>query len=164
MRLYQLPAAFAEIEAMTCDDGELSSEAMEKLTSLEMALESKIEACCRVVRHFEANATAYKTEAERLSRNAAAAASNAKRLKEYMQMVLETLNLPRVETELFKVRIQHNPPSVKISESVYATRLPEEFQRVIIEPDKSALMEAFKSGKELPIGVTVVQTSSLRIS
>ena len=79
MKLYELPAAFAEAEALTTDDGELTPEAFEKLTALEIELDKKVDGCCRVMRHFEAQAAAYKAEADRLTHHRTVAENNADR-------------------------------------------------------------------------------------
>jgi hypothetical protein len=164
MKLYELPAAFAEAEMMLTDDGELTPEAFEKFESLKIALESKIEGCCRLMRHFDAQGASYKAEADRLTHHRTVAENNAKRLKEYMKTTLDTLGIKKVETELFKVRIQNNPLAVNVDDSVNAEQLPDEFKVVEYRPNKKAMLEASKDGKALPEGCSVTQGSHLRVS
>lgn len=159
MKLYQLPSAFAEIEAMLTD-GEIDTQAMEKLASLEGELQEKVQSCLCVARNFAARAEARKNEANRLAALAQADASNEKRLKEYVQGVMTQLGQDRIETELFKVWIQNNPPSVNVDD---VSTLPTEFTKTTVEADKKALMAAHKEGKTLPGGVTINQTRSLRV-
>lgn len=164
MKLYSLPAAFANLEILTDDNGEIAPESLEALATLEMALEDKVDACCRVMRSYEARAAAFKEEAERLHVHQTRAEANAKRLKEYVKGVLDQLGMKKVETPLFSVRVQANPPTVKLDDNYDAADLPEEFKRIKIEVNKTAILEVAKAGGTLPPGVEVVRGSHLRVS
>lgn len=161
MKLYQLPACFAEIELLA-SDGELTPDLEAKLDALEMELSTKLDSCCRVLRSLEARAAAYKAEADRMYDGAAKAETSAWRLKEYMQRTLEALGIERQDTELFRLRIAKNPPSVKFDGD--PRELPIVYQRVTVEADKKRLLDAHKGHMTLPPGVSIQQTKSLRIS
>lgn len=173
--LYQLPAAFKaiedEIEMLAVHDGELNDATWEALDAigrrrdeLEMTTEQRFDYYCRLVRNAEAEAKMCDDECRAFGERAGLAWKRAARAKAYMKYVLEKLGERKIKTALYSTWIQNNPPSVKIDDSVSISELPPEYQRVTIEPSKTALMEAFRDGKELPPGVSVVQTSSLRIS
>lgn len=163
MKLYQLPAAFTDIDLMT-QDGELPPEAMEKLAALEMELGQKLDACCRVMRRFEAQAAAYKNEADRFAKHATSATNNAARIKKYMEDNLKALGIDKIETELFRLRLQNNAPSCEIVAGFDLRTLPEEYQSIKIDANKRALLQAHKDGVLLPEGVSIVQTRTLRVS
>jgi hypothetical protein len=163
MKLYELPAKFAEFETMLID-GELTDDAMARLTELEASLTEKVQSCLCVMRNFDARASARKEEAKRLNALAQTDSQSAERLKKYVQQTLERLGMKSIETPLFKARLQNNPPGCTIEEG---TELPPWLVRIVpevIEPDKKAIMDAHKAGQPLPEGVKITQTQSLRIS
>ncbi len=166
MKLYQLPPAFAALEALAGDNGELPPDTEAQLDALQATLEEKLDGCCRVLRRLEREEGVYTDEATRLARLARIRANQARRLKAYMQQCLEALGVDRVDAGLFKVRLQANPPSVQIRDDVPVFGLPPEYRRVKTEmvADKAAILEAHKEGKTLPFGVEVVTARSLRIT
>ena len=163
MKLYELPAAFAEVEMMLVD-GELTEEAMAKLAALEGTLEEKVQSCLCVAKNFAARAVIRKREADRMYDLAKSDEGNLKRLMDYVQFVMEKLDYERIETDLFKVRIQANPPSVVIDELLDLAHIPAEWVKTTIAPDRKAILAAAKSGDPLVEGITIVQTKSLRVS
>ena len=163
MRLYELPSAFAEIESLSDENGELPPDAFERLNALECELETKAENICRVVRNYEARAAAFKAEADRLTNHRTVAENNVKRLKEYLKQTLDTLGIKKLEAGLFCPRIQANPLAVSVADTVDAEKLPPEFRVVEYSADKKALLKASKEGRKLPEGITVSQGSHLRI-
>lgn len=163
VKLYQLPQAFAEVEAMT-EDGELTPEAFAKLTSLELELKQKLDGCCRVMRHFEAQAAAFNTEADRLAKHAKAAANSVEWLKSYMEDNLAKMGIEKIETDLFKLRLQNNPPSCQIDPGLDVATLPPYLVKQTIEVDRRACLQFAKGDGPLPKGISIVQTKSLRIS
>lgn len=163
MKLYLLPPAFEAVLAAT-EDGELTPEALAKLDSLEMELKDKVDGCCRVMKAFDAQADAYKAEADRLYKHSQMAANQAKRMKEYVDTNLRAIGVEKLETELFKLRYQKNPPSCVVPDGLDPSTLPEAFKVVKIEPNKRAMIDAAKAGQTLPEGITITQATSLRIS
>ena len=174
MKLYQLPAAFAalehELEMLSTQDGELTDADWKHLEDigarrdeLEMTTEDRFNYYCQLVRNAEAEAKMCDEEKRHFAEREGMALKRVARTKAYMMYVLRQLNERKIKTPLYSTWTQTSS-SVKIDDSVSISELPPEYQRVTIEPSKPALMEAFKAGKELPEGVSVVQTSSLRIS
>lgn len=161
MKLYELPAAFNEIEALLID-GEMTEEAMDRLARLEGALADKVQACMCVAQNFAARSAARKRESDRLASLAYQDANNEKRLREYVQRVMEQLGQKRVDTDLFAVWIQANAPAVTIDETVDVQKLPDGWIRIKFEPNKTAIMQAHKDGAPLPEGISITQTRSLR--
>ncbi len=164
MKLYQLTTEFQQVEAMTGDDGEILPEAFDRLTALEMELAAKLDGCCRMMRHFEARAAVFKAESDRLAGHARSAAASAARLKRYVEDAMKAIGADKIETELFKLRIQNNPPSCDIDPAIDLRLLPEAFIVTRVEANKRAIIAAALEGEILPAGVTIRQTRTIRIS
>lgn len=122
----------------------------------------KNESLAWVVQRLTREAEAAKAERERLDALAGARANSADRLKRYLLGWLQSMELQRVETPRFVVRIQKNGrPSFVVAPD---TELPVEFRRVRIEKDLTALYEAWKRDPEgLPDGVTAETGWHVRI-
>lgn len=162
MKLYELPASFAQLEALAVD-GELTDEHLAKLADLEASLKDRVQAVLCVARNFAARAAARKAEADRLYGLAQTDANNEKRLLRYVEDTLLKLGMDRIETDLFRCWMQTTPPKVSISPQLSATDLPLKFRKVNVEADKSAILAAHKNGELLPEGVGVTQTKTLRV-
>lgn len=147
----------------TTDDGELAPGVEQRLDALQMAFDAKVEACCKIVRDYEAEETAMKAEAARFAKRAQSAANGKERLKAYVKNHLDALGIAKMDAGIFKVRCQANSvPSVRCS--VDPADLPTQFNRIKVELNAAALADAWKAGEELPAGVEVVKGSHLRIS
>jgi hypothetical protein len=116
-----------------------------------------------MVQMLNREAESAKLEAERLESLAEIRQHAVDRLKDYLKANLELMNMTKVETDLFKVRIQKNSrPGIAYIGDL--RELPFEYQRVKVEMNGTALYEAWKGGKELPAGVTVTEGKHLRIT
>lgn len=99
------------------------------------------------------------------------------RLREYVLRCMDRLGIAKVEDAFGSLRVQNNPPSVDILD---ANRIPSNFIRANLslplndvpeellhhakrEPDKAAILKAFKDGWDVP-GAQVVQKRSLRVA
>ena len=80
--LYELSAEMAELMEWM-NDPETDDQAIkDTLDGLQFELEAKAESYCKIIRQFEADATAYKAESERLKQKQSVCENNAKRMKE----------------------------------------------------------------------------------
>jgi len=151
MNLYNL-LSDGEIDEQTFND---TLEAM----AFTDRLEDKAEAYAKIIKLLEANAAAADSEAKRLAERKVSFANNAKRLKDNLYNTMKLTRHEKFKTPLFSFGIQANAPAVEIfSES----KLPSEYFRVKREPDKSAIKDALKAGKDVA-GCRLVQGESLRI-
>ena len=158
MRLYELPARFAEVEAMLVD-GEMSQEAMDKLASLEETIAAKVQSCLCVVKNLEARAYARYTEAGRLSELADSDKKNADRLRAYVEKTLISIGIDKLETELFRVSFKLNPPKIVVKDDFDIADISDEWVRwpdPKPELDKKKILAASKDCP-LPFGLEVVQ-------
>lgn len=160
MKLYELKGQFEAIDSMDLDTADDVQAYGDLYNSLDCALRDKIQASCMVIRNMESEVDAIKSEIDRLTNKRKIAENRIAWLKGYMQENLEAIGLDKVDTDLFIVRIQANPPSVDIMCEL--SDLADEYKRLKIEADKTAIKEALKNGIEVN-GCALVQTKSIRI-
>lgn len=160
MKLYEITGQFSALDSMDLETSEDIQAYGDLYAGLEGTLKEKIEASCKVIKNSDAEIEALSNEMARLSARKKTIENRTAWLKGYMQENLEAMGLDKVDTYLFSVRIQANPPSVDVT--IEAEKLPEEYQRVTIAPDKTAIKEALKAGIDIE-GCTLSQSKSLRI-
>ena len=164
MKLYELTEELRAVQAMTDEAGELAPEAIEALERLELDLSAKLQGCCKMLRSFESEAAVFQSEIDRLQKHLRATKNNATSLKDYIERNLMELDIDRLDTGLFKLRIQRNPPGCQVDVDVDPSAIPADLQTVTITVNRRACIDAYKQGVSLPPGITVTQTRSLRIS
>ncbi len=145
-----------EIANITREE-ELPEDVEARLDDLALALPLKVDACCRLVREWESDADRFKAEAARLSKIAGSLASKATRLRDYVRECLEVAGIDRLDTELFKLRLQASPPSARCEGDPHPA-----FQRVKVEWDRTAVIAAWREKLPLPEGVTIIVGRHLR--
>lgn len=114
----------------------------------------KVEAYCSVIRERELSAKFRKEEAKRLSELASADENTVKRMKASIFTFLESVDGNKIETKSFKVGLNRNPKDPLEVDKIYLddpTRLPDKFKKITVEPDKTAIEQALKSGDDLTV-------------
>ncbi len=143
------------------ENDELDTSLEAALDGLEMDLRSKIDAICRFRRELEASESGYSEEIKRLQALKASANSKAESLKDYVGDALKRVGLNKIDTELFKLAFAKNAaPSVKLKEGA---EIPRGFAKWTCEFDKSAALQVWKDGGELPPEIIVTHGDHLRI-
>lgn len=161
MKLYEISAAILAAFDQTDDNGELLPGVEERLTQLECELNEKADNIAALMRTFDAEAGAYRAEADRLGQLAAAASAKAERLKRYLKAELERAGITKMDCPRFKLAIQKNSvPSVVLAAGA---EIPEAFARVKLELDTKAVIEAVKAGGSIPDTISVVNGTHLRV-
>lgn len=160
--LYELTEHLAGIlQSIDFADGEIPDELQQHLDRAEGDLAAKLDACCRFMRSREARAVGIQAEIVRLKAAADADQRKAEWIKQYMKNCMMRLDVPSIETPLFKLRVQKSPVSVRLT----GDDIPEQYQRQAkVEFDKSKAIADHKAGVPLPEGVEIVQGTHLRIS
>ena len=152
MNLYEINAEI--LSGMDMETGEgLDSE---KLDSLHIALEDKLENISLWIKNLEADATAFKTEKEAFADRQRAAENKVASLKRYLS---DFLDGRKFETKRVKVSFRKSE-SLELSEDA---KIPEEFLKYK-EPEvnKAELKKAVKAGLKLE-GVQLVQKQNISI-
>ena len=161
--LYQISADFEAVLGLAdSGDPEDQQAFIDTLESLTGELEDKLISCAAVVKQLEGIVVLLKSEEDRLSARKKTVGSNIDSLKAYMKRSMESAGITKVKRPTFEVAIQNSPPSVAMDEGTYAENLPEEFRRVKIDIDRTAVSEALKSGRELGFA-KLVRCTHLRI-
>lgn len=162
MRIYDLPAAWACVEAdLEETGGELTPEMETRLRVLLEGGADALDNAMKVVRTLEAQAKAAKDEADRLSDRAASFTNHAKRLRGYILPALEAMG-GRCKTALFSFSVQHRTSvAVALKPGFNVWDLPPRFYRVA-EPELATaeIKKAEASGENLPEALAIVKTPS----
>lgn len=108
---------------------------------------------------------ARKAEAQRLLELAQMDENRAKLLKERLKWFFETHNLKTVETARYKLSLAKNggKQPLILKDGVSPTQLPEQFQKVSIDPNTAAIREALEHGEKLDFAVLGDRGTSIRI-
>jgi hypothetical protein len=149
MTLYAIDKDWREAfeAAINPETGEIiNDEMMEKFEQLSLDRNVKVENTALMVKNLRAEAKAIKEEVAALTARARAVENHAKSLAGYLQFILagEKFSTPKVSVSY------RTSKSVALSEN-WRNELPEEFIRYSDpEPNKTAITEALKAGREVP--------------
>lgn len=160
--LYELTSDWLHVYDMIDDPNEFDEDAIiDTLEAIDGEIEIKAENYGKIMKNLAAEAEALKNEEARLYARRKVKENTIARMKQSLQLAMEAIDKPKIKTELFSFNIQANPESVVI-DTMDMEEIPEEFRKVTIEPDKTAIKKALKEGSELP-WAHLARTSSLRI-
>jgi hypothetical protein len=124
-------------------------------------IKTKLDGYAKVRAELKADAEKFKAEEKRLAERRKTIENNIQRLESAMTGTLEVLEIPKVDTGTFSIRLQDNPPSLVESEGAEP---PPEY--LVPQPDKidrAGIKEAIKAGQKIE-GFEVASTGkSLRI-
>lgn len=178
MKLYDIPLEFSLIEhtldfLLTVNEGEVTPEVEAKEQELKTFLlegSAKVEAAVCVVKNLEADAQACADEAKRLSARSKAIQNNADRLKSLVGHAVDAAFEGKVKTPRFTIYMQDNPQSYSVDvlpdcDLIKLAETHPGFVKIVAEPRKKELTEAFKAGESVP-GLRVFENPrgrSLRI-
>lgn len=158
LSLYQLNCEYTEaLESLEIDEnGEILN--ADALDSIQGQLEEKAENVAVYVKSLDAEEKALKDEQDKI----AARRKSIARKSEYLRRQLAAA-LDRMGIEKFKrtrcVLSFRKGESVRITDD---TLLPSEYIRIKTEPDKTAIKQAIKDGKEVP-GAEIEETRSVQV-
>ena len=125
---------------------------------LQLEQDDKIENYIKAIRNLKNAQEGFTAEAKYFEARAKACETIGKRLKESLLTFLQLNGLTHHSVGKFRIRRQKNSqPTVTVE--IPAEQLPEEFQKVTIEADKTAI----KNAEEIVDGVTIETGEHLRI-
>lgn len=157
--LYEIADDWESVVSMEVETEEDLNALNELLAEVEGRFEEKAKRVAAYIRNLETDIDGMKAEEDRLAGRRRSMARKVDGLKDYLKLQMHQLSLKKLDTGLFTIAVQANPPSVRIvDESV----IPKEFWKVP-DPvlDKKTLLQALK---ENPIpGAVIQQGESLRI-
>lgn len=113
------------------------------LEALEIARDEKVENICLYIKDLNAEAKAIAEEAKTLTARKNHAEKKAESLRNYLQMMLAG---EKFKTSRCSVSYRKTTAVLITDEAA----LPEDMVRVTIEPNKTAIKDAIKTGKTVP--------------
>ncbi len=124
------------------------------------ALADKVDACACYLKEIEAEADAIRAEEERLAGRRRALRARAERFRDYMAICMQNARERRVETPRAVVSLRRT----RAVEVYDFDALPEQFVNVKTEtkPDRRAIGDAIKAGREVP-GARTIERDSLSV-
>ena len=162
MNLYEIDVQLAEVmemaEAYAIEhDGELPESLAETLDNLESEKDVKIGNICKYIKSQFALESAIKAEAKALTDRARVIHSRA----EWMKTVYlaDFLNGEKWEDTNSKVSYRKSE-SVKLN--IEPEKLPEEYQRIKIDADKTEIKKALKAGEKIS-GASLITKQNIQL-
>ncbi|MGR6760328.1 siphovirus Gp157 family protein [Paenibacillus sp. T2-29] len=135
---------------------------VETLESIEDEFEHKVENIAKFMKNIEGDIKAFEDEEKRLAKKRKYLQNKYDGLKSYTQAVLLVNKIDSVNAGLFKVRLQNNPPSVKV---LNEGLVPDTYK--IPQPNKvdtKGLLQALKQGEKIDGVALVTDKKHIRIS
>ncbi len=145
--LFHIGEHFYALESLLIEtDGEITDEIDAWLQEYEGKEEDKIDAYCYLIQRF----TEISEEAKRLAARSSSYKVKANSLKERLKLYLQSRGKEKVETNRFTLTICGNGglAPVHLLEDVTIDKIPDQFIRVVKEPDMHRIREALLNGDE----------------
>lgn len=138
MKLYELTEAMRDFELEVDEDGVITNG--DELDALKMKWEEKMENVALYIKNLRAEAEAVKKEKQALADRQRVLDNKADWLKQYLQN-----NLHGEKYSTSRVAISYRKSQAVVCEA--PEKLPEQYQRIKVEADKTALKDALKAGE-----------------
>jgi type I site-specific restriction-modification system R (restriction) subunit len=149
------------------EDNDLESEKLitSWLENLGEERDRKLDNYAALIAELEARAEVRKKEAQRLAKLASTDEKKAVMLKERLKWFFEANKLKNVETSRYKLSLTKSGGKAPLilDDAISATNLPEKFQKLHVEPDKTAIRAALEAGEELDFAHLGDRSSTIRI-
>lgn len=154
MKIYEIDALIES--CIDAETGEIIDEKM--LTALNMERDKKISNVACWIKNLKAEAEALKTEKQNLEKRQKSCENKVESLKRWLAFALagEKYKDSRVSISYRKSE------SVAFSDNFNIANLPEEFQKVTIEPKKSEIKDYLKSGATID-GCYIEESNNIQI-
>ena len=157
-KLYELSTGYKNIEYLL-ENGENNEELAAVLNSLDAEIEDKAENIAKLIKNYEADIEAFKTEEKRIAERRRTLENDVKRLKEYLFNNMKLTGKTKFKKGTFSFNIAKNPASVEITNVDIISSDYKTYTEVL---DRKAILQDLKDGKDVQ-GAILKQTESLRI-
>jgi hypothetical protein len=162
--VYEIVEKYLQIENMLEEQEDQDTQEMlqDTLDSIEGDLEEKLEYLTKIQKNYEAQAEMFKAEKDRLAKKQQSTKNKAGNLKGFLEHILLATGKRKLETGIFTLSIQKNPPSLIIDDE---SLIPDDFFETVRQLDKKHLKEALKhpASKGLIFGARLEQGEGIRI-
>ena len=124
---------------------------MDTLNGIMGGIQDKADGYCAVLSRFKGNVDMIKAEEARLKARREVIEHNIERMKEALQMALETMEeggmKPEIKTGLHTIKLAGNGGKQPLK--VIEEKVPDSFKKIILETDKEKIREALEKGEAL---------------
>lgn len=125
---------------------------MDTLNGIMGGIEDKADGYCAVISRFNANVDMIKAEEARLAARRKVIENNIQRMKDALQMTLETMeqngmNKPEIKTGLHTIKLAGNGGKQPLK--VIEDKVPDNFKKIILETDKDKIRAAIEAGEDV---------------
>ena len=162
MNIFNLSDDYMQILGMM-EDPELDQQMLkDTMEGIEGALEDIFDNYVYVAKEMQADITTLEQTIKELQARKTSKENNLKKMKEIMTLMMNTTGKVKFKTSLHSYWVQKNPESVVIdTEDVRA--IPEDYLTFKEpEPNKTAIKEAIKDGKDFQGLAHIEQTEGVR--
>lgn len=166
LTLFQIAAEYRTVTDVLMDTGVDEQTLTDTLEGERWPLELKAQNYGFVIRNMEATAAAIKDAEQQMAARRKAIEKRTEALRERLKTGMEIAGVQKLETPHFALTVKKNPPGIEVWDE---RQVPPEFMRTpepppppASVPDKAAIKEAIKAGKEVP-GAILVQGTRLEI-
>lgn len=115
-----------------------------------LAIQNKIEAYAYIITNMEALPNAIKDEEKRLADRRKAVEKRIENIKKWLLLNMQHAGITKIESPVFTVALQNNPPSVQIDDE---TLIPQDYFNQPVTPppvvDKELIKKAINDGFEV---------------
>lgn len=117
----------------------------------ESELNDIINGYAALITKLENEAKQHEEEARELKKRAETKRQRAKEIKEQLMKFLQSKKRKKLKTSKYELSLVRNGGKrpVILREDIVATNLPEEYQRVSVTPDRTAIRRDLEKGKQL---------------
>ena len=161
--LYDIAAEYRQTADKLADLDLDEQTIADTLEGMSGALEVKAQNVVMFARNLEATATAIKEAETAMAARRKAIENRAAGLRRYALSAMQVAGVQSIECPYFKLSVRKNPPAVEVFD---AAQIPAQFMRTPEPPppapDKKAITEAIKAGKEVP-GARLVSGERLEV-
>lgn len=162
-QLYILAEQYRQAAEQLADldlPAEVVADTLESLTG---EIEIKAANVAMFVRNLDGMAEQIKAAEDAMSARRKAIEKRADHVREYLKANMERVGISKIECPYFKISLRDNPASVVVDD---AESIPADYMRQPDAPppapDKKAISEAIKAGKEVP-GVHLSKSKRIEI-
>ena len=153
MRLFEIDRQLEQFESLLAESGgELNGEAEAEWQRLINAREDKWRTYIAMIKQMDAEASAFKAEAERLAASAKTRSASAAWLKTRLLASMDDAGIGEVKTEIGKLKVMA-APNRPVVLRVEIADLPAEFVRVRLEPNMIKIGAEIKAGNPAVSGL-----------
>lgn len=158
--LYELASNYRAIENMAGDPDVPDEALLDTLEAIEGEIEVKAENIGKLTESWDAQIMAVDAVIRRLQARKKTLANRIASLREYLRRNMDACGISRIESPYFLFTLAKGRPKVEI---VSEADLPDEYCRIRREPDKTAILAALQSGRDVPGAILGESQPSLRI-